>query len=421
MTSGSSPRRAIGVASRAPLPGNVKSRLAIGLGEEAAATLYSAFLRDVLVSSAALPDTAVTVFHPANDDAQAIRRLCPPGVDVRPERGDGYSDVLPAALRHMLAAAPVAALVGADSPGLPDEIVRSAFEAIETGESDIAICPASDGGYCLLAVNGDYPQLFTGVDWGTDRVFDQMIAKASEMGLRYAVLPEWYDVDDAAGLERLAGDLARNVELQAAATRAALRKLREEGHAVPAGRNPWLVTERRNIYRTPWRSLVGDLLTTHAGEVIEYAYLETDPAVWVVPVTPDGRILLVRQYRHPIGEIILEVPAGSGEDPVEAARQELKEEAGGVARNLVHIASFFPASAHVTHQGHVVVALGVEQGEPDVESTELLSVFSVPFELAVDMARRGEIADSQGALAILAAEPVIRAALQSPETEPDPE
>ncbi|CAN5617441.1 hypothetical protein BH23CHL2_BH23CHL2_24800 [soil metagenome] len=414
MPSGS-PQRAIGIASRAPVPGNVKSRLAQELGQEAAAQLYSAFLRDVLVSSAAIPDTLVAVFHPVGDDSQRILDLCPPGVRVMPERGAGYSEVLPAALLELLAVAPVAALIGADSPGLPNETIRAGFSAVETGEYDVAICPASDGGYCFLVVNDNYPGLFATIDWGTDRVFAQMTARADTLGLRCAVLPAWYDIDRAADLERLANDLAGNVEIQAATTRSTLQRLRDSGLPLPTGQNPWQVSQHRSIHRTPWRSLVSDVLTTHAGEEIDYAYLETEQAVWVVPVMPDGRILLVRQYRHPIGEIILEVPAGSGNDPTATARRELKEEIGGVAGEFIHIATFFPASAHLTHQGHVFVALDVQIGRPDAELTELLSVFSVPFELALDMARRGEIADSQSALAILAAEPVIRAALQLPD------
>ncbi len=280
-----------------------------------------------------MPDTAVSLYHPRDVDLQKLLDLSPPGVALKLERGDGYGEILPNALRDMLLTSPVAALLGADSPGIPHEIIRSAFREVESGVADIAICPASDGGYCLLATNGHHPGIFQDIDWSTERVCEQTIAKAERLGLRVTLLPEWYDVDRAADLGRLVADLAGNVLLGAAATRAALRSLRTAGVQIPDGEGPWRVEERSMLHSTPWRSLLSDRVTTHGGEVIDYAYLETEQAVWVVPVTDDGRIVLVRQYRHPIGEIILEVPAGGGSgDPILIAQRELQEETGGVAR-----------------------------------------------------------------------------------------
>jgi ADP-ribose pyrophosphatase len=249
-----------------------------------------------------------------------------------------------------------------------------------------------------------------------------MLRRAESMGLRVTTLPEWYDVDTEEDLKRLASELAAHVALGGAATRAAMRALREQGHAIPAAITPWRVQERRVIHRTPWRTLIEDRLITHGGETIDYTFLQTEQAVWVVPVTHDGRVVLIRQYRHPAGEFIIEVPAGGGSgNPEEIARRELVEETGARATTLAYVASFFPASAHLTHRGHVYVAFDSVFGEAEPESTELLAVFTVPFELALDMARRGEIGDSQSALAILAAEPVIRDALRARAGEPGKE
>ena len=348
------------------------------------------------------------------DDPLAIHGIRPPGVEVRQEIGAGYSEIIPNALQALLSTGRVAALAGADSPSLPAEYIKAALESVEQGDAHAAIAPAADGGFCLIAANGGYPQLFQGVAWSTGQVFPQIVENARLSGLRLHVLPEWYDVDSYGDLEWLVDDLAADVTLGAAATRATLKHLRNAGVPIPEGGAPWSVGSRRVIHSAhPWRTLVEDRLTTHTGSQIDYPYLETGTAVWIVPVTDDGRIILVRQYRHPVGEIILEVPAGGGnEAPILIAERELREETGGVARELIHISSHFPSSAHVSHLGHVFLALGVEIGEQELEPTELLAVTDVPFELALDMARRGEIADSQSALAILASEPTIRAALQ---------
>ena len=409
MQSGS-PNRAICVVSRTPVPGRVKTRLAADIGDEAAATLFRAFLRDVLVSTSSIPGAIVTITYPEDDDATTFKEFAPPGVRLRPESSRDFSLVLPEALRSGLELATVAALVGADSPDLPNEFVLRAYAALESGEADVAIGPTTDGGFYLLAVAEHHPDLFVGVDWSTNYVFDQTVASAATAGLRIEVLPEWYDVDRLSDLERLAENLGTDVALNAPATRAALRTLRDSGHGIPGPHLPWPVEEHRVIHPTPWRTLVADTVRTHVGEILaDYSYLETERAVWVVPVTPEGRIVLIRQYRLPIREFIVEVPAGGGnEAPVDIARRELAEEVGGVASEWIEVARHYPASAHLTHDGYIFLALGVRFDRPEHESTELISMFTVPLDIAVDMARTGDVADSQSALAILAAEPIIR-------------
>jgi len=410
MPSGSAPR-AIGVFPDALAAGNAEPSLAEALGADAT-QLRRAFLRDTLVAAAMLPNALVTLFHPPGAAAR-YASLAPPGVERAVAEGAIQSEILQAALERLLATSPVAVLLEADAPLLSPLVVQQACEAVESGSADVAVGPTSAGGCYLLVANAGCAALFEDVDSGTGRIAEQLHARARSAGLRVMQLPERHAIDDMPSLKRLAQDLASDEELWAEATRSALRDLRDAGLPVPEGAPPWTVQKQEVIYSTPWRTLVNDRLATHAGEQIEYAYLQTAQAVWVVPVTPDGRILLVRQYRHPIGRFIVEVPAGGGDgDPEEIARRELAEETGGRAGELIRVASYYPSSAHVSHRGDVYVALDVEPGSAALESTELLWSFSVPFELALDMARRGEIGDSQSALAILAAEPVIRAALR---------
>lgn len=418
MPSGSA-ARAIGVVAGGLAPADHWAALLETLGAVGIAKLRAAFLRDVLVAAAMNPGASVTLFHAAGE-AETMAGLVPPGVALAPVHGDDPGEIIWTAFRRMLASPGVVILLGASYPAISHDALPGVFESLEAGACDVVIGPTDAGGCYLIAARGGDLRLFEGVERGDARVLEEVTERAASAGLRVETFPAQPSLDGLAGLERLARDLASDPQLGAEATRATLTDLVSAGLPVPEVARPWRVEEHEVLYSSPWRTLVNDRLVTHAGEQIEYAYLRTDEAVWVVPVTPAGEILLIRQYRHPIGRFIVEVPAGGGSgDPQEIASRELAEETGGRAGELVHVASYYPASAHTTHRGHVYVALDVEPGSAALESTELLWAFSVPFELALDMARRGEIGDTQSALAILASEPVIRAALRERGIDPE--
>ena len=80
-------------------------------------------------------------------------------------------------------------------------------EALAAPGDRAVIGPAEDGGYYLLALKAPHRRLFEEIDWSTERVFAQTLARAAEIGLPVERLPAWYDVDDLAGLRRLHHDL----------------------------------------------------------------------------------------------------------------------------------------------------------------------------------------------------------------------
>jgi hypothetical protein len=89
---------------------------------------------------------------------------------------------------------------------LPVEFVTDAFNRLE--RYDCVLGPATDGGYYLIGLRAEQGTLFDGIDWDTPRVFAQTVAHVKAVGLSLAVLPPWYDVDDAADLQMLRGHLA---------------------------------------------------------------------------------------------------------------------------------------------------------------------------------------------------------------------
>ena len=157
-----------------------------------------------------------------------------------------------------------------------------------------------------------------------------------------------------------------------------------------------------------------DQVEVEGGKKTDYAYLERDEAVIVVPVTPNGEIVLLKQYRYPVDEWCLEVPAGGTHDTADAAleevaRKELREEVGGTAKSLAYVTFFYSANSMSDEKCHVYLAQGVELSkEPKTESSESIETQLVPVEKALELARSGAVKTGPCALALLLCEPLLK-------------
>lgn len=169
------------------------------------------------------------------------------------------------------------------------------------------------------------------------------------------------------------------------------------------------MTNRQTIYSDRWRTFHLDQIVLQNGEETTYSWAACPPAVYVVPLTVEHEIVLVRQYRYPIDRWILEVPAGGQEEEgtQETAIRELAEEIGGTAAVITYLGTFDSMSAHMRHKCTYYLASGVTLGETRHEDTELMEVLRFPAGKALEMARSGEIDETQSAFALLLAEPLI--------------
>lgn len=135
-------------------------------------------------------------------------------------------------------------------------------------------------------------------------------------------------------------------------------------------------------------------------EVVEHC-----GAVCVLPITDDGLVYMVRQFRYAFSETILEIPAGKldspDENPVEAAKRELEEETGLKAKELVYIGDFRPSVAILTEVIHMYVARGLYSGSQNLDEDEFLEVEKYPLEKLVEMVMSGEITDGKTIAAVL--------------------
>ena len=98
-------------------------------------------------------------------------------------------------------------LIDSDSPTVPGKDFQQAVELLSTIEDRVVLGPSDDGGYYLIGVKKPHRHLFEQIDWSTERVLDQTIQRATEIGLEINLLPAGYDVDDGASLRRLSNEL----------------------------------------------------------------------------------------------------------------------------------------------------------------------------------------------------------------------
>lgn len=168
-------------------------------------------------------------------------------------------------------------------------------------------------------------------------------------------------------------------------------------------------TEKRHKKRLLFSGTVkfrADTVTLPNGKRSTREFMEHPGAVAILPVLPDGRLVFVRQYRYPVGEATLEVPAGKlhhpKDDPLARARAELREETGFTAGKLTRSLSFWPTPAFSDEILHVYFATGLKAGAPDPDDDEFLTLETLPLEKAWRMVKTGKIRDSKTVIALQA-------------------
>ena len=140
-------------------------------------------------------------------------------------------------------------------------------------------------------------------------------------------------------------------------------------------------------------------------EIVEHSH-----AVCIVPIDNEGNVVLVRQYRKPAEDALLEVPAGGVEDgeiSEEAVLRELQEEIGYTADHLEHLSSFWVAPGWATEYMHAYLATGLRESRLDGDEDENIEVVRLRFDEAVSMLKTGEINDGKTIAALLLAQPLL--------------
>lgn len=130
-------------------------------------------------------------------------------------------------------------------------------------------------------------------------------------------------------------------------------------------------------------------------------------AVAVVPLTADGKVIIERQFRYPLGTVITEIPAGKLDGPTEdrlkAAKRELREETGYTAEEWISLGDYYPAAAYSDERLTMYLARGLTKGEQHLDEDEFLHVEEVSLESLVEAVLAGRITDGKTQTALMKA------------------
>jgi 8-oxo-dGTP pyrophosphatase MutT (NUDIX family) len=162
-------------------------------------------------------------------------------------------------------------------------------------------------------------------------------------------------------------------------------------------KNPWKTLGIKPIYENPWLRLEEhDVINPAGGKNLYGKICFLNQAVGVIPIDELGNTWLVGQYRYTLDDYSWEIPEGGsplGEDPMETARRELREETGLIAQDIQLLLKIHTSNSVTDEEGFIYVARELEMGETEHEDTEDITVRKLPLKEAIDMAVGGTITD----------------------------
>ena len=150
-----------------------------------------------------------------------------------------------------------------------------------------------------------------------------------------------------------------------------------------------------------------DIVSLPDGGTAQRDIVEHPDAVSIVAVDSDNNVVLVRQYRRAPKLFLLEVPAGvmdPGEEPIQTAQRELREETGFAAATLDFLGDFYTAPGILTERMYAFLATGLTEDALPPDEDEDIEVERVPLAKAMEMARSGELNDAKSIVSLLMAE-----------------
>lgn len=164
--------------------------------------------------------------------------------------------------------------------------------------------------------------------------------------------------------------------------------------------------ETKHVFHGRLLNLVVDTVRLPNGTITNREIVQHPGASAIVPILADGQVVLIRQFRKPTNEHLLEIPAGTlehGEEPEHCAYRELTEETGFNAGKLRKLPPFYLAPGYSSEIIHIFIATDLTLKKNNLEDDEMLEVITLPFSEAIGLIDSGQIIDSKTIAGLLMA------------------
>ena len=191
------------IMAKAPIPGEVKTRLTPAISPADAAKLSACFLEDRLAEMGKLDSCERALAFTPESSKSFFEKLAKGRFSLLPQKGMDLGERMSNVFKekHRLGYGGVV-LIGSDSPDLPNSIVSEAFDRLLSETVDVVLGPATDGGYYLIGMKRHHPELFENISWGTEKVLSTTLETARQSAVRTACLETWSDIDTIQDIRR---------------------------------------------------------------------------------------------------------------------------------------------------------------------------------------------------------------------------
>lgn len=202
---------ALGIMTKAPLAGKVKTRLTPPLTPQEAAELNICFLRDLSESISQVcahsRGRGVGIYTPVGAESVYENVLAREFFLIPQRDGDFGQRLISAAEDLFSVGFDSVCLINSDSPSVPASSFATAVNELAKAGDRVVLGPSEDGGYYLIGLKKQHKRLFEDIEWSTPRVFEQTLERVGESGVEVHLLPCGFDVDDRATLHQLCDEL----------------------------------------------------------------------------------------------------------------------------------------------------------------------------------------------------------------------
>lgn len=169
-------------------------------------------------------------------------------------------------------------------------------------------------------------------------------------------------------------------------------------------KGPWLVTNSKIIYKNPWIKVREDKVIRPDKKYGIFGVVEQKAGVSIIPLNEEGNVYLTKEYKYAVGHISIEAISGGidkDEDKLQAAKRELKEETGFIAKKWKYLGAIDPFTSIIDSPNYIYLAQDLIQTGSTPEGTEKIKIIKLSLKKAIDLVMKSKITHGASCVALL--------------------